>query len=233
MEPQRISDDLVVEIAPAQQRLWLLNRLDPQSSAYNIAFEVAFSGALDIEAMRVAVGDLTDRHLVLRTVFLVRPESRRVADPGCDRDSGDSDRGCVRGLRGCVSGFGCGGFRPGDRYASSLDPRLRQRRRPPHDRGCPSQSPWTAFRSRRSSRTSSRRTTLAPLGVRRSGLRPLSTTATIPLGTEPFSVIPRIHRAWQGDSWNSGPTHSPVLIRLLRFPWTDPAGRTNRRRLGT
>lgn len=51
-EPQRISDDLVVEIAPAQQRLWLLNRLDPQSSAYNIAFEVAFSGALDIEAMR-------------------------------------------------------------------------------------------------------------------------------------------------------------------------------------
>lgn len=69
VEPQRISDDLVVEIAPAQQRLWLLNRLDPQSSAYNIAFEVAFSGALDIEAMRAAVGDLTDRHLVLRTVF--------------------------------------------------------------------------------------------------------------------------------------------------------------------
>jgi glutamate racemase len=26
---------------------------------------------------------------------------------------------------------------------------------------------------------------------------------------------------------------SPALIRLLLFPWTDPAGRTNRRRLGT
>lgn len=68
-EPERISDEVTVEIAPAQQRLWLLNRRDPQSSAYNIAFEVAFSGALDTEAMRAAVADLTDRHLVLRTVF--------------------------------------------------------------------------------------------------------------------------------------------------------------------
>ncbi|MDJ0112389.1 condensation domain-containing protein, partial [Rhodococcus erythropolis] len=69
VEPERISDEVTVEIAPAQQRLWLLNRRDPQSSAYNIAFEVAFSGALDTEAMRAAVADLTDRHLVLRTVF--------------------------------------------------------------------------------------------------------------------------------------------------------------------
>ncbi|MCD2104700.1 amino acid adenylation domain-containing protein [Rhodococcus erythropolis] len=69
VEPQRISDDVIVEIAPAQQRLWLLNRLDPQSSAYNIAFEVSFSGVLDASAMRESVGDLTDRHPVLRTVF--------------------------------------------------------------------------------------------------------------------------------------------------------------------
>ncbi|MER2086144.1 amino acid adenylation domain-containing protein [Rhodococcus sp. (in: high G+C Gram-positive bacteria)] len=69
VEPERISGDVIVEIAPAQQRLWLLNRLDPQSSAYNIAFEVTFSGALDAVAMSAAVGDLTDRHLVLRTVF--------------------------------------------------------------------------------------------------------------------------------------------------------------------
>ncbi|MFD6516679.1 amino acid adenylation domain-containing protein [Rhodococcus sp. NPDC060176] len=69
VEPQRISDDVTVEIAPAQQRLWLLNRLDPQSSAYNIAFEVSFNGLLDAEAMRESVVDLTERHPVLRTVF--------------------------------------------------------------------------------------------------------------------------------------------------------------------
>ncbi|MFI2230466.1 amino acid adenylation domain-containing protein [Nocardia testacea] len=52
-----------------QQRLWFLNRFAPESSAYNIAFVLDIDGALDVPALRAALGDIVDRHEVLRTVF--------------------------------------------------------------------------------------------------------------------------------------------------------------------
>ncbi|MFC8045977.1 amino acid adenylation domain-containing protein [Nocardia sp. NPDC057353] len=56
-------------LALPQQRLWFLNRLDPANSAYNIAVALQIDGALDIAALRSALGDLVERHEVLRTVF--------------------------------------------------------------------------------------------------------------------------------------------------------------------
>src|SRR5690606_37824434 len=52
-----------------QQRLWFLNRIAPESSAYNIAFVIDIEGALDVDALRAAFGDIVERHEELRTVY--------------------------------------------------------------------------------------------------------------------------------------------------------------------
>src|SRR5262249_2939579 len=53
----------------AQQRLWFLHRLEPDSRAYNLASAHRLRGALDLEALRCAFEALIDRHEALRTVF--------------------------------------------------------------------------------------------------------------------------------------------------------------------
>jgi len=54
----------------AQERLWFLNELDPDSPAYNIAFTIHLSGDLDIDSLQSAVDLLVQRHEALRTRFL-------------------------------------------------------------------------------------------------------------------------------------------------------------------
>ncbi|WP_084514267.1 non-ribosomal peptide synthetase [Nocardia acidivorans] len=58
-----------VPLSLPQQRLWFLNRYSPESSAYNIAFVLRIDGDPDVLALRAALGDLVERHEVLRTVF--------------------------------------------------------------------------------------------------------------------------------------------------------------------
>ncbi|MGW5297466.1 non-ribosomal peptide synthase/polyketide synthase [Rhodococcus aetherivorans] len=58
-----------IPLSLAQQRMWFLNQFDPDSAAYNIPLAVRLTGALDVEALQVAVGDVLERHEVLRTVF--------------------------------------------------------------------------------------------------------------------------------------------------------------------
>ncbi|MEU7142821.1 amino acid adenylation domain-containing protein [Nocardia sp. NPDC046473] len=58
-----------VPLSYAQQRMWFLNRFDPASAVNNIPAAVRLTGHLDIEAMRAAVRDLTERHEVLRTLY--------------------------------------------------------------------------------------------------------------------------------------------------------------------
>ena len=66
--PQRIPLSL------AQQRMWLLNRLEPESAAYNIPVVLRLSGVLDAAALNEAVRDVVARHDVLRTVYPETPE---------------------------------------------------------------------------------------------------------------------------------------------------------------
>ncbi|UGT45855.1 amino acid adenylation domain-containing protein [Nocardia yamanashiensis] len=61
-----------IPLSFAQQRLWLLNRLDPDSSAYNIPLVLRLTGEVDIAAMTVALHQLLARHEALRTYY---PES--------------------------------------------------------------------------------------------------------------------------------------------------------------
>ncbi|MET0398241.1 MAG: condensation domain-containing protein, partial [Longimicrobiaceae bacterium] len=53
----------------AQQRLWLVDRLDPGSAAYNVPFALRLRGALDTAALRASVDALVRRHETLRTTF--------------------------------------------------------------------------------------------------------------------------------------------------------------------
>ncbi|RBO82164.1 non-ribosomal peptide synthetase [Nocardia puris] len=58
-----------IPLSPAQQRMWVLNRLDPASPAYNIAVALRLTGHLDLDALREAVRTLVERHETLRTLY--------------------------------------------------------------------------------------------------------------------------------------------------------------------
>jgi amino acid adenylation domain-containing protein len=53
----------------AQQRLWLVDQLDPGSAAYNMPFSIRLRGDLDRAALRRAFLSIIQRHEVLRTCF--------------------------------------------------------------------------------------------------------------------------------------------------------------------
>ncbi len=54
----------------AQQRLWFLDQLEPNSAFYNIPATVRLEGALNVDAMGRAVNELLRRHESLRTSIL-------------------------------------------------------------------------------------------------------------------------------------------------------------------
>ncbi|WP_062983906.1 non-ribosomal peptide synthetase [Nocardia anaemiae] len=53
----------------AQQRMWVVNRLAPNSSAYNIPAALRLTGALGTAALTAAVLDVIERHEILRTRY--------------------------------------------------------------------------------------------------------------------------------------------------------------------
>ncbi|MFD4182859.1 amino acid adenylation domain-containing protein, partial [Rhodococcus sp. NPDC058514] len=65
-----------IPLSLAQQRMWFINRFDPESAAYNIPVAIRLSGDLDIAALQAAMADVLERHESLRTVY---PEVDGVA----------------------------------------------------------------------------------------------------------------------------------------------------------
>ncbi|MFE9575675.1 amino acid adenylation domain-containing protein [Nocardia sp. NPDC006044] len=73
-----------IPLSPAQQRMWVMNRLDPGSPAYNIAVALRLTGALDVEAMRLALTDVVERHESLRTIYPADAEGPRQVIMGAE-----------------------------------------------------------------------------------------------------------------------------------------------------
>jgi amino acid adenylation domain-containing protein len=59
----------------AQQRLWFLDQLQPNSAVYNIPQPIRLKGALQIEALQQALDEIVRRHEVLRTTYPTAEDS--------------------------------------------------------------------------------------------------------------------------------------------------------------
>lgn len=68
----RPSDAGAAPLSPAQERLYFLQRLDPQSTAYNLAGRVRLDGPLEADAFEAAFRFVVARHDALRTRYVER-----------------------------------------------------------------------------------------------------------------------------------------------------------------
>jgi len=66
---ERVSRDGELLLSFAQERLWFLHQLEPQSPYYNVPSALRLSGKLDLEALERALREIVRRHEVLRTTF--------------------------------------------------------------------------------------------------------------------------------------------------------------------
>jgi amino acid adenylation domain-containing protein len=67
--PRRSHDGPTVPLSFAQQRLWFLNQLYPESVSYNMATSVELEGCLKPEQLRDSFNEVVSRHEALRTTF--------------------------------------------------------------------------------------------------------------------------------------------------------------------
>jgi amino acid adenylation domain-containing protein len=80
---ERLADRADLPLSFAQQRLWLLDRLEGGSPVYNLPFPCLVSGPLDPGVLERALGEVVRRHEVLRTTFAATEsgEPRLVVAP--------------------------------------------------------------------------------------------------------------------------------------------------------
>ncbi|HLL48681.1 MAG TPA: condensation domain-containing protein, partial [Longimicrobiaceae bacterium] len=89
---RRVPREGPLPLSFAQERLWVIDRMEPGSAAYNIPAVLRFSGPLDVAGLERALSAVVRRHEALRTtleerdgrpVQVVHP-ARPVALPVCD-----------------------------------------------------------------------------------------------------------------------------------------------------
>ncbi|MEH2308019.1 non-ribosomal peptide synthetase [Nostoc sp.] len=66
----------------AQQRLWFLNQLEPNSAFYNISHAIRLTGSFNVAALEQTLNEIVQRHEALRTSFItVEGQPTQVIDP--------------------------------------------------------------------------------------------------------------------------------------------------------
>ena len=73
-----VSREGELPVSFAQQRMWFLNQLEPESHLYNMHAGVRLAGALNIEALERTFSEIIKRHEVLRTSFRIGKSGRPV-----------------------------------------------------------------------------------------------------------------------------------------------------------
>ncbi|MCR5730053.1 MAG: amino acid adenylation domain-containing protein, partial [Ruminococcus sp.] len=58
-------------MSSAQKRTYLIQQMDPESVTYNMPQNMKLTGEVNADALRKALQEMTDRHEILRTVFLM------------------------------------------------------------------------------------------------------------------------------------------------------------------
>jgi hypothetical protein len=72
----------VFPVSPGQRQLWILQRLEPESGAYNSSMAVRFKGTLRTDCLEAALLEIEARHEILRTSFpYVEDEPVQVVHP--------------------------------------------------------------------------------------------------------------------------------------------------------
>jgi ubiquinone/menaquinone biosynthesis C-methylase UbiE/acyl carrier protein len=79
-----VSREQELPLSFAQQRLWFIHQLEPESAAYNIALAVRLEGALELAALSQSLGEIARRHEALRTRFEARDgrPAQIIREPG-------------------------------------------------------------------------------------------------------------------------------------------------------
>ncbi len=78
-----VDRDRPLPLSFAQQRLWFLAQLEPDSVEYNAPIIVPWPGPLNVDALSGALTELVERHEVLRTRLVADPDGEpyQVIDP--------------------------------------------------------------------------------------------------------------------------------------------------------
>jgi amino acid adenylation domain-containing protein len=75
--------DQEIPLSFAQQRLWFLDKLEPNSSLYNVIRAIKLNGPLDVEALQKSLNKIVSRHETLRTTFIFVKDKvvQAIAEP--------------------------------------------------------------------------------------------------------------------------------------------------------
>jgi amino acid adenylation domain-containing protein len=82
---RRIPRDGELPLSFAQQRLWLMDQLEPDNPVYNICQAYRIIGKLDVTALEQSLNKIVQRHETLRTVFkIIDGQPMQVISPNLD-----------------------------------------------------------------------------------------------------------------------------------------------------
>ncbi|TCP54479.1 amino acid adenylation domain-containing protein [Tumebacillus sp. BK434] len=66
---EKRSGERPVRLSSSQQRLWFLDKMEPNSTSYNMPYQIELQGALDVQVLESALNEIIERHEILRTTF--------------------------------------------------------------------------------------------------------------------------------------------------------------------
>ena len=76
ISPRESGDELPLSFA--QQRLWFIQQLEPESSTYNVPSALKLKGKLNISVLENSLNEIVRRHEILRTTFINNSEKEPI-----------------------------------------------------------------------------------------------------------------------------------------------------------